>query len=303
MTVTKSAPLKFIWVSIAASVITISLKSTAYLLTGSVGLLSDAIESFINLAAAIMALVMLLIASSPPDREHPFGHHKAEYFSSVTEGIMILLAAIAIGVTAIERLLRPQPVEQLGIGLLISTGASLINLSVAVMLLRAGKKYRSITLEADGRHLMTDVWTTGGVLVALLLVKVTGWIILDPVIAILVAANIVFTGIKLIIRSVSGLMDSALSEDEQNSISKVLDSCCTDVMKYHSLYTRRAASRNFIFVHLLMPGNWDISNGHKITKEIEQKIKDVLNNSDVFIHIEPLDDPDAFDDYLEQKST
>lgn len=295
----KSTPLKYIWISIAASVITISLKSAAYFLTGSVGLLSDAMESFINLAAAVMALVMLIIAMRPPDREHPFGHHKAEYFSSVTEGIMILLAAIAIGVTATERLLHPLPVQQLGTGLLISTGASLVNLFVGLMLVRAGKKQRSIILEADGKHLLTDVWTTAGVLSALFVVKISGWLILDPLIAILVACNIIYTGIRLIMRSVSGLMDSAMSEKEQATIREILDSSCTEGMKYHSLYTRSAASKNFIFFHLLIPGNWEIIHGHQVTKQIETEIKNALPGSEVFIHMEPLNDPDAFDDYLE----
>jgi len=299
MPVKQENTIKYVRISIAASVITISLKGSAYLLTGSVGLLSDALESFINLAAAVLALKMLMIAMSPPDREHPFGHSKAEYFSSVTEGILILLAAIAIGVTATERLIRPRPVEQLGAGLIISASASLVNLGVGLLLVRAGRENRSILLEADGKHLLTDVWTTAGVLVALLVVKVTGWVILDPVIAIVVAVNIVYTGIKLIKRSVSGLMDSALPESEQNIIRIILDSFCSEEMKYHSLYTRRAASRSFIFFHLLMPGDWHINRGHSITKEIEQKIKDVLADSEVFIHIEPINDPDAFDDYLE----
>ncbi len=294
----KRAPLKFIWMSIAASVLTISLKSLAYFLTGSVGLLSDAIESFINLAAGIMALIMLIIALSPPDRKHPFGHNKAEYFSSVTEGILILLAAIAIGVTAIERIIRPQPIEQLGTGLLISAAASIINLAVGLMLLKAGKKYRSIILESDGKHLLTDVWTTAGVLLALLLVKITGWIILDSIIAVIVALNIIYTGIKLIIRSVSGLMDTAISDKDQMEIKKILDECCAGEVKYHSLHTRIAASKRFIFFHLIVPGSWNISNSHEITKEIERRIKSALEDSEVFIHIEPLDDPDSFDDYL-----
>lgn len=293
------SPLKFIGISIAASIVTIMLKSSAYYLTGSVGLLSDALESFINLAAAVMALVMLIIAASPPDREHPFGHHKAEYFSSVTEGILILLAAIAIGVTAIERLLRPQPIQQLGTGLVISTAASLINLAVGLMLVKAGKNQRSITLEADGKHLLTDVWTTAGVIAGLFVVRLTGWIILDPLIAIFVAMNIVYTGIRLVMRSVAGLMDSALPGSEQETIRRILDACCLKEVKYHSLYTRAAASKNFIFFHLLLPGNWHISRGHAMTKEIEEKIKAELPDSEVFIHIESLNDPDSFDDYLE----
>lgn len=294
----KKALLNFVWISIAASVATIVLKSSAYFITGSVGLLSDAIESLINLAAAVMALVMLYIALSPPDKRHPFGHHKAEYFSSVTEGILILLAAIAIGVAAIERLLRPHSIEALGTGLLISAAASVINLIVGLLLLNAGKKYRSIILEADGKHLLTDVWTTAGVLLALLLVNVTGWIILDPMIAIVVALNIVYTGMQLVTRSISGLMDTAMSSEDQSKITSILDRYCADGMKYHSLYTRSAASKNFISFHLLLPGNWTVSRGHDMTKQIEDRVKLIFDDAEIFIHLEPLEDPDSFDDYL-----
>lgn len=303
VTIKKDSPVKYVWMSIAASIATILLKGTAYYITGSVGLLSDALESFINLAAALMALIMITIAVSPPDTEHPFGHNKAEYFSSVIEGTMILLAAIAIGITSTERLLNPKPLQELGTGLLISVTASCINLFTALTLLKAGKRCNSITLEADARHLMTDVWTTGGVLIGLFLVKITGWIILDPFIAILVAINIVFTGIKLIKRSVSGLMDEALPEKELNSIKLILDKYRDEKIIYHSLYTRKAASKNFIFLHLLMPGNWHISRGHALTKKIESEIRGLLEDSDVFIHVEPLNDPDAFDDYLEKEAT
>jgi len=294
------SPLKFMWLSIAASFFTITLKLSAYYITGSIGLLSDAMESFINLAAGIVALVMLTIAIIPPDREHPFGHNKAEYFSSVTEGVLILVAAAAIGITAVMRLMNPKEIDYLGFGLGISVFASVINFFTAMILLKGGEKYQSITLEADGKHLVTDVWTTVGVIVSLLVVKFTGWIILDPVIAIIVALNIVYTGIKLIIRSVSGLMDSALPENEQLKIKLILEEYEKDNIRYHSLYTRQAASRRFISLHLLVPGNWHISRGHEITKNIEGKIKSTFPDSDVFIHIEPLNDPDSFDDYLEK---
>jgi cation diffusion facilitator family transporter len=294
----KDSPVKYIWVSVAASISTLLLKGSAYYLTGSVGLLSDALESFINLAAAVMALVLITIAISPPDKEHPFGHSKAEYFSSVIEGVLILFAAIAIGVTSIERIMNPRLLQDLGIGLLISVAASAINLFTALALLKAGKRYNSITLEADARHLLTDVWTTGGVLIGLLMVKITGWVILDPIIAVLMAFNIVVTGIKLIMRSVSGLMDEALPEDQLKAVKKILNKYKSKRIIYHSLYTRKAASKNFIFLHLLMPADWHISRGHEITKKIEGEIKCLLSESDVFIHIEPLNDSDAFDDYL-----
>jgi cation diffusion facilitator family transporter len=295
----KNSPAKYVWISIAASIATIMLKGGAYYITGSVGLLSDALESFINLAAAITALIMITIAMAPPDKDHPFGHSKAEYFSSVIEGTLILLAAVAIGVTSIEKIMNPGELNDLGTGLAISASASVINLFTALLLLRAGKKYNSITLEADAHHLMTDVWTTAGVIAGLLLVKLTGWFILDPLIAVFVAGNIVFTGVRLIRRSVSGLMDEALPDNELKKVKSILDGYEELCITYHSLYTRRAASKNFIFLHLLMPGNWLISRGHEVTKEIEMEIEKALPDSDVFIHIEPLNDPDSFDDYLE----
>lgn len=287
------------WISIAASVLTIALKGYAYYLTGSVGLLSDALESFINLAAGILALVLITIAFIPPDKEHPFGHTKAEYFSSITEGLLIFAAALAIGVTSVERILHPRPIQQLGIGLLVSVGASLINLVTALILLRAGKAYRSITLEADAKHLLTDVWTTFGVIVGLFFVKLSGWTILDPIIAIAVAVNILYTGTRLIMKSVSGLMDSALPEKDLEHIKKVLRTY--PGVRFHSLYTRKAGSRDFIFFHLLLPGCWHISRGHSVTKEIEGKIRKILPEADIFIHVEPLDDPDSFDDYLDKR--
>ena len=295
----RRSPGNFMWISIAASILTIVLKGYAWHLTGSVGLLSDALESFINLAAGILALVLISIAFIPPDKEHPFGHTKAEYFSSITEGLLIFAAALAIGVTAIERLLHPRPIQQLGIGLLISVGASLINLAAALILLKAGRAYRSITLEADAKHLLTDVWTTFGVIAGLFFVKLSGWTILDPIIAIAVAVNILYTGTRLIMRSVSGLMDSALPEKDLAQIKGILRKY--PEVRFHSLYTRKAGSRDFIFFHLLIPGCWHISRGHAVTKEIEAKIRKILPEADIFIHIEPLDDPDSFDDYLEEK--
>lgn len=294
------SPVKFLYLSIIASILTIVLKGLAYYFTGSVGLLSDALESLINLVAAVMALVLLTIALRPPDRDHLFGHSKAEYFSSVLEGSMVLVAAVAIGVTAIERIRNPRALEDLGLGLAISVVASAINLFTSIVLLRAGRRYNSITLEADARHLMTDVWTTGGVLVGLLIVKLTGWTVLDPVIAIVVALNIVVSGIKLIMRSVSGLMDKALPKNEIESIEGILKNHGGDTgIRYHSLYTRKSVSKNFIFLHLVMPGTWQVRKAHSLSKTIEKDIRKALPGSDVFIHFEPVDDPDSFDDYLD----
>jgi cation diffusion facilitator family transporter len=268
-----SSPARITWIPISASIITILLKSYAFYITGSVGLLSDAMESFINLTASIAALIALTIAFRPPDKKHPFGHYKAEYFSSILEGILILLAAIAIGVASIERFINPHTLEKLNAGLGISVVASIVNLVTAKILFNAGKKYNSITLEADAQHLMTDVWTTGGVLVGLLIVKMTGLYWLDPIIAVAVAINIVYIGIKLITRSVSGFMDTTLTEEELGIIQSILEKYEKLGISYHALYTRRSSAMNFITMHVLMPGTWTISKGHEVVKQIEEDIQ------------------------------
>jgi len=295
-----SSPAKFMWVSIVASIATILLKAWAYNVTGSVGLLSDALESLINLVAAVAGLVLLTIAFAPPDKKHPFGHHKAEYFSSVLEGILILLASIAIGVTAIERFINPHELEGINTGLIISVVASGINLLTALYLLKAGKKYNSIALEADAHHLMSDVWTTGGVLAGLLLVSLTNWIWLDPLMAVLVALNIIFMGIKLIKKSVIGLMDSALPEAELDKIRETLLKHENLGVGFHALYTRVASSKYFISFHLLMPEEWTVAKAHEITILIENDIKVHFPGADIFIHPEPINDPASFDDYIEK---
>jgi cation diffusion facilitator family transporter len=213
---------KYVYLSIIAAVATISLKLAAYLLTNSVGLLSDALESCVNLVAAVVALFMLNLAEKPPDEKHGFGHNKAEYFSSAIEGGLIVLAAFSIIWSAVPRLIHPQPLENLGAGLLIAVGASFINLAVAIILIKNGKKNNSITLEADGKHLMTDVLTSGGVLLGIVLVKLTGWLILDAIVAIGVAINIIWTGYQLIRRSALGLLDTAIPESETNKINQIL---------------------------------------------------------------------------------
>lgn len=255
MTSTERASLtRFAWLSIGAALTTIALKTSAYFLTGSVGLLSDAVESLVNLAGPLMALAMLTIAARPADDDHTFGHSKAEYFASGLEGLLILSAALAIGYTAISRLLDPQPLEQMGIGLLVSSAASLVNFVVARILLQAGRKYHSITLEADAKHLMTDVWTSVGVIGGLAVAAVSGWSILDPVVALAVAANIIWTAIDLLRRSVNGLMDAALPEAEQQMITSVMEKYREKQVDFHALRTRQAASRRFISVHVLVPG-------------------------------------------------
>lgn len=287
-----------VWVSIIASILTIGIKSAAYFLTGSVGFMSDAMESLINLAAGIVAFIMLTIASRPPDVEHPFGHDKAEYFSSLFEGVLIVIAALGIGYTAINRLYHPRPLESLNVGMLLSVLATLINLVTSRILLHYGKKHNSITLEADAHHLMTDVWTTVGIIAGIFLVKVTHWQVLDPVMAIMVAMSIVYTGTRLIYRSMDGLMDSKLCEKDLITIQGILDRYKEKDIVYHALYTRKASSKRFISFHLLFPGDFTVLKAHEITKVIEKEIAVQLPYSDIFIHLEPLDDPDAFDDIL-----
>ncbi len=288
------------WFSIGASILTIIIKWSAYEITGSVGFLSDAMESFINLAAGIIALIMLTIAALPPDKEHPFGHDKAEYFSSLIEGILIVLAAIGIVYAAVNRIYHPRPLEELNIGMALSILATLINFATSRILMHYGRKHNSITLEADAQHLMTDVWTTIGILAGILLVKLTNWQLLDPLMAIVVAISIVYTGAKLIIRSTDGLMDSKLSEKELVVIRKILDRYKGQGVDYHALYTRQSSSKSFITFHLLIPGDLTIYQSHEFSKKIEKEITAELPHSSVFIHLEPINDPDSFEDHLNE---
>lgn len=295
----KHSLLGYAWLSIAAALITIALKAGAYWLTGSVGLLSDAIESLVNLVAAIMALLMLSLAEQPADAKHPFGHGKAEYFSSGFEGVLILIAAASIGVTAVQRLLAPRMLEQVGLGLGISVLASLVNLIVALILLRAAKKYHSITLEADGHHLLTDVWTSVGVVAGVAGVVFTGKAWLDPVIAILVALNITWAGVKIIIKSVSGLMDISLPEDDQAKIIRVLDSYLQHGMQYHALRTRQAGVQQYVSLHVLVPGDWTVLAGHQLLERLEHDLRQALPRAIIFTHLEPLEDPASWDEDCE----
>jgi cation diffusion facilitator family transporter len=287
---------RFAWLSIAASIVIIGLKGFAYWFTGSVGLLSDALESVINLVAACVALVVLGIVANPPDEDHPFGHDKAEYFSSGLEGGMILVAAVGIAIAAVDRLIHPQPIQQLGVGLGIATFASLINLGVARTLLAAGLRYESITLEADARHLMTDVWTSVGVLVGVGAAGLTGHYWLDPVAALFVAANIVWMGTSLVRRSVRGLMDVALPSEERAQIERVLHSYTQAGVGYHALRTRQAGSRRFISMHVLVPGAWSVQRGHDLVERIEADIRKALPNAAVTTHLEPTEDPASWRD-------
>ena len=286
---------KFIYLSIAAALATILLKLLAWHLTDSVGLFSDALESCVNLVAAIIALVMITLAEKPPDKEHEFGHNKAEYFSSAIEGGLIVLAAFSIIWSAVPRILHPQPLENLGIGLLVAVGASMINLVASIILVKNGKKHNSITLEADGKHLMTDVLTSGGVLLGIVLLKLTGWLILDGIVAIGVAINIIWTGYQLIRRSASGLLDTAVSKDETDKINQVLEKYKEQNIKFHSMMTRQSGQRKFILVHLLMPGIWNIHKSHNLAEQIEKDIRMLFPNAQttVFTHLEPIEDPES----------
>ncbi|HEX9252339.1 MAG TPA: cation diffusion facilitator family transporter [Ignavibacteriaceae bacterium] len=287
---------RFAWLSVAAAILTISLKGIAYLLTGSVGLLSDALESVVNLVGALMALAMLTIAARPADEDHAYGHSKAEYFSSGVEGMLILIAALGIAVTAIPRLITPKPIEQIGLGLTVSIVASIINLIVSIILSRAGKKYNSITLEADAQHLMTDVWTSAGVFAGVGAVALTGWERLDPIVAILVAGNIVWSGVRIMRKSTFGLMDAALSPEEQKIIQSVLEKFLQDGVQYHALRTRQSGVRKFVSLHILVPGEWTVQRSHRLLENIESSIRHSLPGVTVFTHLESLDDPASWED-------
>ncbi|MDD4912351.1 MAG: cation diffusion facilitator family transporter [Sideroxydans sp.] len=287
---------RYAWLSIAAAVATILLKGIAWWLTGSVGLLSDALESFVNLAGALMALAMLTLAASPADDKHAYGHGKAEYFSSAFEGFLILLAAVSIAYTAIDRFLHPQEIEAVGVGLLVSVVASLINLFASRELLKAGRAHNSITLEADAKHLMTDVWTSGGVIIGVGLVWLSGWLWLDPVIALVVAANIVWTGWHLMSQSASGLMDAAIPAEQIASIEAVLATYREQGLNFHALRTRQAGRQAFISLHVLVPGEWSVQRGHDVVEDIEADIRAAVPCSHLTTHLEPLEDPRSLAD-------
>ncbi|MBX3059043.1 MAG: cation transporter [Anaerolineae bacterium] len=287
---------RFAWLSIVTAVFTIFLKVTAYLLTGSVGLLSDALESGVNLVTAIFALLILTIAARPPDEEHAYGHSKAEYFAGGVEGGLIMAAALIIAVTAVPRLINPQPLEQLGLGLAVSVVAAAANGLTAFILLRAGRQYRSLTLTADGRHLLTDVWTTGGVLLGLAVVALTGWLRLDAIIALAVAAQITYTGFGLLREAVNGLMDVALPDEEVAVVTAVLDSFRERGIQYHALRTRRSGAQRFASVHIQVPGDWSVQKGHTLLEEIECALHGRLAPITIVTHLEPLEDPVSWED-------
>jgi cation diffusion facilitator family transporter len=288
--------IRLLWLSVAAAVATISLKVTAWLLTGSVGLLSDAAESLVNLVAAVIALGALRWAVKPPDEQHAYGHAKAEYLSAGIEGALIFLAAVTIVVASVDRLLDPQPLTAVGPGLAIAGLAALINLGVGVLLVRAGREHRSITVEADGRHLLTDVWTSGGVIAGVAAVAITGWDRLDPIIGLAVACNIVITGAGLIRRSVGGLMDRALDATAHEQIEDVLAAFEARGVQFHALRTRQAGRRAFVSMHVLVPGVWTVQQGHDVVEDVEAAVRAELPHATVFTHLEPAEDPRSFYD-------
>jgi cation diffusion facilitator family transporter len=287
---------RFALLSIAAALVTIALKAAAWWITGSVGLLADALEGTINLAAAIFALAMLSIAARPPDEEHAFGYSKAEYFSSGIEGTLILAAAIAIGWAAVERLLAPQPLVHVGTGLAVSAVAAAINLAVARSLLAGGRRYRSIALEADARHLMADVWTSVGVIAGVAAASYTGWQPLDPLVALAVAVHILWAGYRLMRQSFHGLLDHALPEDELETLNTVLDRYRREGMDFHAVRTRQAGARSFITLHVLVPAEWTVAQGHRLAHQVEDEIRGALPGAAVLTHVEPIGRPESYQD-------
>src|SRR3954467_1746078 len=287
---------RLLWLSVAAAVATISLKVVARALTGSVGVPSDAAESVVNLVAAVVAMAALRWSVKPADEEHAYGHAKAEYFSAGVEGALILIAAAGIAVAAVARLLDPQPLESVGVGLAVSSAASLINLTVGLALLRTGRRARSIVREADGKHLITDVWTSVGVIVGVAGVALTGWERLDPIIALLVAVNIVVTGTGLVRRSVGGLMDQALAEPELQTIRAALAPFKEKGIEFHALRTRQAGRRAFVSVHVLVPQAWTVQRGHDQVERVEAALREQLPYATVFTHLEPIEDPRSYAD-------
>jgi len=288
---------RYAWLSVGAALATIAVKTLAWWLTGSVGLLSDALESVVNLAAALLALSRLRLAAAPPDENYPHGLSKAEYFSAGIEGALIVVAAAGIVWTAVPRLVAPQALEMAFAGLTLTVIATAINYGVALVLLRAGRQHSSITLEADGRHLMTDVWTSGGVIAGVALVYVTGWLRLDALVALAVSVHILWTGFGLVRRSVRGLLDPAISAEEQAEVTKLIDEYSRrHGVSFHALRTRQAGARRFVSFHLLVPDAWTVAQAHRLSEEIEARMRAMVPNAAIFTHIEPISDPASYED-------
>ncbi len=288
---------KYAWLSILAAVLTIGLKTGAYLLTGSVGLLSDAAESVVNLVAAVIALIALTVAARPADHNHHYGHGKAEYFSAAIEGLMIFVAAAVILVSAVQRLLHPQELERLGLGLAVSLVATAINAGVGLLLIRVGRAHRSATLSADGTHLMTDVWTSVGVVLGVLLVGITGWLPLDAIVAIAVALNILVVGSRLVASSTSALLDAALAPADVALVTAVLDRHRSADVDFHGLQTRESGRTRFVSFHVLVPGAWSVQQAHDLVEVVEGEVLGALDGVHVSTHIEPKEDERSYSDY------
>jgi cation diffusion facilitator family transporter len=286
----------FALLSIVTAVATIALKALAWWLTGSVGLLSDALEGTVNLVGATVMLAMITVAALPPDDGHAYGYSKAEYFASGLEGTLILVAATIISVAAIERLLNPQSIEHVGAGLAVSALASFINYVVARRLFEAGRQHKSIALEADAHHLMTDVWTSAGVITGVAAVAATGWQQLDPLIALAVAANILWTGIKLVRRSAQGLLDRALPPEQLQELENVLVRFRARGLEFHALRTRQAGARSFVSLHVLVAPDLSVAQGHDLAHEVEHAIRAALPDTTVLTHVEPLGHPESYRD-------
>jgi cation diffusion facilitator family transporter len=288
---------RYAWLSIGASLVTLALKWAAWWFTGSVGLLSDALEGFVNLGAGLMALWMLRVALSPADAKHPYGRSKAEYFAAGIEGALIVIAAGGIIVSALPRLAAPQPIDMPGLGLGLSAAAAALNFGAARILMRTGRERDSITLEADGRHLMTDVWTSAGVIAGIAIVWATGWLLLDPLIALAVGAHIIWAGVALMRRSVRGLLDAAIAGADVHEISKLFaEYSKRHGVSFHALLTRQAGARRFVSFHLLVPDEWTVKRAHQLSEEIESRIRSLVPNATLITHIEPISDPASYDD-------
>jgi cation diffusion facilitator family transporter len=287
---------RFALLSIAAALGTIALKTAAWWITGSVGLLSDALEGTVNLAGAAVMLAMLTVAARPPDHAHAYGYGKAEYFASGFEGTLIVIAATVIAVTAVDRLIAPRPLENVDAGLAVAAAAALVNYLVARRLFEAGRRYRSVALEADAHHLMTDVWTSLGVIGGVAAVALTGWHRLDPLIALAVAANIVWTGIRLLRQAALGLLDRSLPPEQLQVLDGVLARFRAEGLDFHALRTRQAGSRAFVSLHVLVPADWTVARGHERAHDVEDAIRAALPGASVMTHVEPIGYPESYTD-------
>ncbi|ORB31058.1 cation diffusion facilitator family transporter [Mycolicibacterium parafortuitum] len=280
--------MRFMLLSLAAAVVTMALKAGAAVITGSVGFLSDALESGVNLVAAVVALLALRVAARPRDADHHFGHGKAEYLSALVEGAMIFVAATAIIWSAVERLLSPAPLAQAGIGLALSSAAAVVNLVVGVILQRVGRRHRSVTLIADGKHLMTDVWTSGGVIVGISLVAVTGWYPLDPLVALAVGVNILWTGYKLLRGSMSSLLSASLPQSDHEAVEAVLNRYRSEYpVEFAPLRTVESGRQRLVFVVVTVPADWTVQAAHDLANRLEDDIDAALPHTETFIHVEP----------------